>query len=229
MIHPFAGSVFNAPAEVVTNTVNCQGVMGAGLALEFALRHPELELAYQERCSSGNVKIGRPTLHPVAGAPYQAVLNFPTKKHWHHPSRLEWIQAGLAYIARHYDNSTRPIHSLALPRLGCDKGGLAWEDVQDLIHQELRDLPGIEIYLCSDSAPARGTEARMLQALEADRSAGVLPAAVKGAARRALLTNPVPSRFRQLAGIRGVGKETYATLFRHYYGQLLPGQLTIFG
>ena len=88
MIQTTKSSVFNTPATVVTNTVNCEGVMGAGLALEFSLRHPELEQEYAQRCSSGEVRIGRPYLQSVSNAPYQAVLQFPTKQSWRFPSRL---------------------------------------------------------------------------------------------------------------------------------------------
>ncbi|MCP9928837.1 macro domain-containing protein [Cyanobium sp. CH-040] len=217
MIRDTAASVFNTAAEVVTNTVNCQGVMGAGLALEFALRHPDLDADYRQRCGAGTVQIGRPYLHPVASAGYRAVLNFPTKQHWRFPSRLAWIDQGLAYIAAHYRQATPPITSLALPRLGCDKGGLDWLQVRPLIERHLADLPDLTVYLCSDTAPADGMEAAMLTAYSRDQQSGELPAFLKGRARSALLDAPLPERFRHLAATEGVGKQSYARLFQHYY------------
>jgi O-acetyl-ADP-ribose deacetylase (regulator of RNase III) len=217
MIHQIEESVFNSPAAVITNTVNCEGVMGAGLALEMALRHPDLEADYQLRCKAGAVEIGRPYLFQVPGCSYRAVLNFPTKQHWRFPSRLAWIEQGLHYIASHYAQATPPITSLALPRLGCDKGGLEWPQVQTLIEQHLADLPDINVYLCADSAPAAGTEAVMLAAFTRDQQTSELPAFLKGKARQALQSSPVPPRFRQLAAISGVGKQSYARLFQHYY------------
>lgn len=217
MIHQTSDSVFNTPAEVITNTVNCEGVMGAGLALEVSLRHPDLELEYQSRCQAGSVQIGRPYLFPVSGCPYRAVLNFPTKKHWRYPSRLEWIEQGLAYIAAHYRLAKPPITSLALPKLGCDKGGLDWAIVRPLIERELAALPGLTIYLCEDRGPAAGAEALMLNAYERDHQSDQLPAFLKGKVRSALLEAAVPSRFRQLASIKGVGRQSYARLFQHYY------------
>ena len=210
-------SVFNSPAAVITNTVNCQGVMGAGLALEMALRHPDLEADYQLRCKAGAVQIGRPYLFPVSGCPYRAVLNFPTKQHWRFPSRLAWIEQGLAYIASQYTKATPPITSLALPRLGCDKGGLEWAQVQPLVEKHLADLPGLSVYLCADTATASATEAVMLAAFARDQQASELPPFLKGKARKALQSSPVPPRFRQLAAISGVGKQSYARLFQHYY------------
>lgn len=226
MIHLFPGSVFNAPAAVIANTVNCTGVMGAGLALEMGLRHPDLQADYERRCREGQVRLGHPYLFPLQkAAPYQAVLNFPTKKHWRFPSRLEWIEQGLAYIARHHANPARPIRSLALPRLGCDRGGLDWAEVEPLIHRHLADLPDLEVFLCADAAPAAGAEAAMLQALASDLQAGALPAGVPPRAVRALQGSGTPGRFRMLTGVPGLGKTSYARLFRHYY-QLTAEQQT---
>jgi O-acetyl-ADP-ribose deacetylase (regulator of RNase III) len=217
MIHLTEQSVFNSPAAVITNTVNCEGFMGAGLALEMALRHPDLEADYQLRCKAGAMQIGRPYLYPVSSRGYRAVLNFPTKQHWRFPSRLAWIEQGLAYIASNYAKASPPITSLALPRLGCDKGGLDWQQVQPLIEKHLADLPGLSVYLCSDSAPASGSEAVMLAAFARDQQGNELPPFLKGKARKALQSSPVPPRFRQLAAISGVGKQSYARLFQHYY------------
>ncbi|MGB5134455.1 MAG: macro domain-containing protein [Prochlorococcaceae cyanobacterium] len=232
MIHDTAASVFNTAAEVVANTVNCEGVMGAGLALEFALRHPDLEADYQLRCQAGAVQIGRPHLFPLAPgstAGYRAVLNVPTKQHWRFPSRLSWIEQALAYIASHYSQATPPITSLALPRLGCDKGGLEWTEVRPLIERHLGDCPDLTVYLCGDTAPAEGTEAVMLEAFARDQQSGELPAFLKGKARQALLQISAPARFRQLASISGVGKQSYARLFQHYYRHGDAAQLSLIG
>lgn len=217
MIHNLEHSVFNSPAAVVANTVNCQGVMGAGLALEFALRHPDLEADYQLRCKAGAVQLGRPYLFPVSGCPYRAVLNVPTKQHWRFPSHLSWIEQALAYIASHYNQATPPVTSLALPRLGCDKGRLEWSEVRPLIERHLGDLPDLTVYLCGDTAPAEGSEAVMLAAFARNQLAGELPPFLKGKTRQALLQASVPARFRQLAAINGVGKQSYLRLFQHYY------------
>lgn len=227
MIELTESSVFNTPAEVVANTVNCEGAMGAGLALEFALRHPELETDYQQRCQEGSVQIGRPYLFNVTGVPYRAVLNFPTKKLWRFPSQLSWIDQGVSYISQHYNRAIPAIRSLALPRLGCDKGSLDWEEVCPLIKKHLADLPELTVYLCADTAAPAGIEAEMLAAFARDQQASELPPILKGRARNALLSAKVPPRFRLLAGISGVGKQSYAQLFQHYYQRRDQTQLSL--
>ena len=59
MIRYSNGSVFNSNAQAMVNTVNCVGVMGAGIALEFSLRYPEMFKDYKSKCDNGEIKIGR--------------------------------------------------------------------------------------------------------------------------------------------------------------------------
>jgi hypothetical protein len=123
--------------------------------------------------------------------------------------------------------ATPPLTSLALPRLGCDKGGLDWQQVRPLIERHFADLPDLTVYLCADTAPAEGLEAVMLNALTRDQQSGELPTFLKGRARQALLATAIPSRFRHLASIDGVGKQSYARLFQHYLHQGDQSQLSL--
>jgi O-acetyl-ADP-ribose deacetylase (regulator of RNase III) len=52
------GSIFDSSCEYLTNTINTVGAMGAGLALEFRLRVPEMYQPYKKKCTSGEIKIG---------------------------------------------------------------------------------------------------------------------------------------------------------------------------
>ena len=137
-------SIFDAKAQVITNTVNCVGVMGKGIAQEFKSRYPEMFEDYKARCSKGEVKAGVPYLWEGAG---QQVLNFPTKDHWRGSSRLEWIESGLLWVRQHY--LTLGIGTIAFPPLGCGHGGLFWTDVKSLIEKYLGDLDDllISVYL----------------------------------------------------------------------------------
>ena len=141
------GDIFNSPLATITNTVNCVGVMGKGLALQFKKRYPALFEDYARRCRLGEVRPGEPYLYEDKRV---SVLNFPTKLHWKNPSRIEWVDQGLIYLRNHY--MLMGIKELALPPLGCGCGGLDWDVVARLMIERFSSLPiPIEIY-----APALG-------------------------------------------------------------------------
>jgi len=142
MITYVENSLFKSPAQVLTNTVNCVGVMGKGLALEFKTRHPAMFKDYKRRCDRGEVRPGYPYLWEDDRV---QVLNFPTKRHWRDNSRLDDIEAGLKYLAAHYQDLG--ISTLALPQLGCGNGGLQWNDVRPLIEKHLAGIPDLEVFV----------------------------------------------------------------------------------
>jgi O-acetyl-ADP-ribose deacetylase (regulator of RNase III) len=138
------GDLLSCQVEALVNTVNTQGVMGKGLALQFKRAYPDNERAYVAACKRGEVQIGRVFVFdrgPISMPRY--ILNFPTKKHWRHPSKLEYIRDGLIdliRIVREYG-----IRSLAIPPLGAGNGKLEWADVQPLIEQAFAGLEGVQV------------------------------------------------------------------------------------
>jgi O-acetyl-ADP-ribose deacetylase (regulator of RNase III) len=147
MTQYLTGDIFSSPAQVITNAVNCVGVMGAGLALEFKKRFPRLNADYEARCKRGDVSPGRPYLYEDDDI---QVLNFPTKRHWQDNSRLEDIEEGLKYLAAHHAHMG--IFFLALPPLGCGLGGLNWTEVKSLIEKHLGGLADLEVLVYEPSA-----------------------------------------------------------------------------
>ena len=137
------GDIFESNASTLVNTVNCVGVMGKGIALEFKKRFPRMYCDYTERCSAGNLKPGEPYLY--LGEESVSILNFPTKDNWRSPSKLSYIIKGLDWLVDNYENLG--IESIAFPPLGCGNGGLTWEVVGPLMYSKLEQLPiNIEIY-----------------------------------------------------------------------------------
>lgn len=134
-------SLFSSQAQTVVNTVNTVGVMGKGLASEFKKRYPAMFAVYKKLCDEGLFDIGQLWLWK---GPDQWVLNFPTKKHWKAPSKLEYIEAGLKKFVENYEE--RGIREIAFPRLGCGNGGLEWDVVKPLMEKYLAPLP-ILIYI----------------------------------------------------------------------------------
>ncbi len=137
------GNLFDSQAQTLVNTVNCVGVMGKGVALEFKKRFPKMYEDYVARCKRGEVRLGRPYLYRTLTPPW--VLNFPTKDHWRSVSRLQDIEQGLEYLLTHYREWG--IESLAVPPLGCGQGNLEWRVVGPTLYRYLKrmDIP-VELY-----------------------------------------------------------------------------------
>lgn len=140
MIRDCQGDLFESGAEALVNPVNCVGVAGKGLALEFKKRWPGLNVLYERDCAAGDLKPGtiRAYGDPRQEVPPWLVVYFPTKRHWRDASRLDDVRAGLPTL-RAYLNRWR-VASVAIPALGCGLGGLDWADVRPLIVEALGGL-----------------------------------------------------------------------------------------
>lgn len=144
MIHYTTGNLLEADVTALVNTVNTVGVMGKGIALMFKEQFPDISKDYVAACKNKDVETGRMFVTPT-GQLYgpRWVIHFPTKRHWRHPSKLEWIDEGLADLRRVLISND--IHSVAIPPLGAGNGKLDWADVKPLIEKHLADLPAVEV------------------------------------------------------------------------------------
>lgn len=141
-LREFKGNIFNSEAQVIVNTVNCEGVMGAGLALECRLRYPNMFERYVKICEKGLLEPGKLWIYKD-NTPW--ILNFPTKKHWRYPSKESYLRDGLQKFCDTY--KSREIKSIAFPLLGADKGGLDKSVSRSILIEYLSDLDiDIEIY-----------------------------------------------------------------------------------
>ncbi len=168
MVTVRVGNLLESKAQTLVNTVNCVGVMGKGIALEFKKRFPKMFQDYEERCRTGMVKLGQPYLfRDLVG---QWVLNFPTKDHWRSVSRLQDIITGLEYLKRHYQ--TWGITSLAVPPLGCGQGRLEWRIVGPTLYRHLSELDvPVEIF-APHGTPTRELSPEFLVQAPADALVG---------------------------------------------------------
>lgn len=143
MIRLVRGNMFDSQVQTLVNTVNCVGVMGKGLALQFKKMFPEMYLDYQKRCSNNQVKPGEPYIYKGLTPPY--IINFPTKDHWRSVSRLEDIVRGMQHLLQHYQEWG--ITSIAMPALGCGNGQLEWKVVGPLLYYYLQQMDiDVELY-----------------------------------------------------------------------------------
>jgi O-acetyl-ADP-ribose deacetylase (regulator of RNase III) len=142
MIEFRTGDILSADAEALVNTVNCVGVMGRGIALQFKNAFPDNFKAYEHACAREQVQPGRMFVfetHQLSGPRY--VINFPTKRHWRGKSRIEDIESGLRALVA--EIKSRHIHSIAIPPLGSGLGGLNWREVRPRIEEALKPLENL--------------------------------------------------------------------------------------
>ena len=146
MIELTQGNLLEADAEALVNTVNCEGYMGKGIALQFKQAYPENFRAYERACHAHEVQPGR--MFTVATGQMvnpQYIINFPTKRHWRGASRIEDIRAGLKALVQ--EVKRLGIQSIAVPPLGCGNGWLNWWEVRPMIEQALQAVPDVRVLL----------------------------------------------------------------------------------
>lgn len=143
----FHGDLLNDSAEALVNTVNCVGVMGKGIALEFKNRWPENYKYYKESCLKKELHPGHMLVWEnnslISEGEPRLIINFPTKKHWRNDSKIEYIQDGLDDLKKIIINLN--IRSIAIPPLGCGNGGLDWSIVKPLIVEKLSNIKDLHI------------------------------------------------------------------------------------
>jgi O-acetyl-ADP-ribose deacetylase (regulator of RNase III) len=139
-----SGDILHEETEAVVNPVNCVGVMGKGVALQFKAAFPSNFLEYAAACRRGEVVPGKVFVHETGQLTNpRFIINFPTKRHWRDKSRIEDIESGLRSL-RH-EIESRGIKSVAIPALGCGLGGLRWSEVRPLIEQTLGVPNGVRV------------------------------------------------------------------------------------
>ncbi|MCR8848156.1 macro domain-containing protein [Rossellomorea sp. SC111] len=136
--------------EAIINTVNCVGVMGKGIALEFKKRYPENFQLYKTKCAKKELTIGNSFVYEIPNSDTtNFIINFPTKKHWRNPSKIEYIEEGLDNLIKLLVEYN--IKSLAMPALGCGNGNLDWNNVKPLIEKKLQPLKNVKIFIFEPS------------------------------------------------------------------------------
>lgn len=169
-------SIFESDADVLVNSVNVKGVMGAGIAREFAKLFPDMYEDYRKACKRGKIKIEGRFLITIRGKVKELevieltswephvwkgmfkereilVLNFPSKIYWDLPSHPKLVEAGLKWICENVEDLSRilgrKISKIALPQIGAGLGKLEWRVVKDLVEKHLSNCKDVtvEVYL----------------------------------------------------------------------------------
>lgn len=142
MIKIIKGNIFSSNCQCVVNTINCVGIMGAGMAYECRLRYPKMFERYAELCKEKLIDIGTLWLYKSDD---KWILNFPTKYHWKYESKPEYLEKGLQKFLVTYKE--KGITSIAFPLLGASNGGISESVSLEIMNKYLVkcDIP-VEIY-----------------------------------------------------------------------------------
>lgn len=172
MIEYKTGDILQADAEALVNTVNCVGIMGRGVALQFKNTFPENFKAYAAACNRDELQPGRMFVFETGWmTDPKYIINFPTKRHWRGKSRIEDIDSGLRDLVKQIRE--RRIQSIAIPPLGSGLGGLDWAQVRPRIEAAMRDLEGVRVTVYEPLA---------VPGPQPEKRAGKVPAMTEGRA-----------------------------------------------
>jgi O-acetyl-ADP-ribose deacetylase (regulator of RNase III) len=173
MIEFRTGDILGADVEALVNTVNCVGIMGRGIALQFKNEFPENFRAYEAACAREEVQPGKMFVFETRRLTNpKYIINFPTKRHWRGKSRMEDIDSGLkALVAEIRD---RGVHSIAIPPLGSGLGGLNWAEVRPRIVEALRALNDLDVIVFEPNGAPAMTKSREVPNMTAGRAALVV-------------------------------------------------------
>ena len=206
------GNLFRSSCQTLVNTVNCVGVMGAGLAFECRLRYPQMYQHYVELCERNRLDVGLLWLWK-SSTPW--ILNFPTKRHWKYPSKPEYLHQGLQKFMATYE--ARGIQSVAFPLLGAQNGGLTAEQSLALMtpYLERCRIP-VEIYQHDPAAADDGYDAFKAAVLvmtdeEVRGRTGLRADAVRRV--RDALGDSRLCQLNQLVQVPGIGEKTLEKCF----------------
>ncbi len=173
MIEFTTGDILRADAEALVNTVNCVGIMGRGVALQFKNEFPANFKAYEAACAREEVQPGKMFVfetRELTGPKF--IINFPTKRHWRGKSRMEDIDSGLKALVEEIRN--RGIRSIAIPPLGSGLGGLNWADVRPRIEAALRGVNDLHVIVFEPNSAPVATKSRDVPDMTPGRAALVV-------------------------------------------------------
>ncbi len=144
MIKFKTGNILKDKSDAIVNTVNCVGVMGKGLALQFKKAYPDNFKRYKTACNKGLVNPGKMFITQSSDLiSNQWVINFPTKKHWKGNSKIDYVSKGLEDLVKQIDELG--IKSIAIPPLGAGLGGLDWDIVKNRIVDAFKSIDNVVV------------------------------------------------------------------------------------
>ncbi|MBL5982027.1 hypothetical protein NAAC61_08370 [Petrotoga sp. 8T1HF07.NaAc.6.1] len=192
---------FLEPGNLIINPVNTEGYMGKGLALEIAIRFPETEKKYKEICKKGELKPGEIFFYVENDI---IIGNMATKSSFKYPSKIEWIELGIANLKRYLIHNAIQ-NKVVIPKIGSGLGKLSWKEVKVLIEKAFKDFDNVIIALDEEKGPKEIKAIQEYYIHEISTNLFCNKATVE------------IERFRDLLKQKGIGKNKYAAYVRKYF------------
>jgi O-acetyl-ADP-ribose deacetylase (regulator of RNase III) len=124
------GSIWRTQANIIGHGVNVDGLMGAGIAVQFKDRFPENYRVYSERCAANLLRPGRILSHIEKDT---LIINFASQDRPGRNARYDWLFSSLLHGAQGVSRVYGGYNLIAIPEIGCGIGGLEWRAVAKII------------------------------------------------------------------------------------------------
>lgn len=138
-----SGDIFvnRVSAEALAHGCNCAGSMGAGVAVGFKERYPEMYDEFRRLCKAKppEFALGDVFLWREAGKP--AVFNLGTQPRPWRGASYPVVEAALNALRAAADSAG--IASIAMPRIAAGYGGLSWKKVRAQIETAFAEWRGM--------------------------------------------------------------------------------------
>lgn len=218
MIKETSGNLLLADAEALVNTVNTEGVMGKGIALQFKKAYPAMYEDYRSAAKAGKIRLGHVQVWPtgqMTGPKY--IINFPTKGHWKSRSKVTDIEAGLVDLIAAI--RTLGISSIAVPPLGCGNGGLDWSEVEPRIVRAFEQVPDVDVLLFApEGAPAASEMAKSADRPEMTPGRAALVDLMHRYTLQSFMTPGLIESQKLMYFLQVAGQPLRLNFKQHYYG-----------
>ena len=150
-------NLFHSQARFIVHQVNCQGIMGSGVAQQIRMKYPHVFIEYKKICSID--MLGKIQVVPCNPKLLHTTIDNHCGDIIRHPVGTQFIinafaQANFGYDGKQYTNIEalekcfKSIYALtrqknnnfnatvAMPwKIGCCRGGANWNDVYQMIQE----------------------------------------------------------------------------------------------
>ena len=135
---------------ILINTVNCEWFMGKWIALEFKIRFwNDYFNDYEKKCNDKKINVWKVDFYSKNNL---YIINFPTKRGYKYPSKLNWINEWLDNFIYEIEKWTFDNEIIYIPKLWSSQWWLKWEEIFLVIKEKLLQIKNdkVKFIICED-------------------------------------------------------------------------------